>query len=133
MGKTLFNALTVRKSIRFFLQKTWGSKRIDETMYEYACLTAKQPGARFAPFYFLSGYLFSQDINAIYEDLSVPVWMSHGVRGDFTNYCWKETLKDKSNWHFTVYETGALPYFEILSDFSRDYDAFLESLSMRGA
>lgn len=131
VGETLFNLLTCRKSVRFFLQKTWGSKQIDETMYEYSCQTTRQPGARFAPFYFLSGYLFSQDINTIYEGLSVPVWMSHGVRGDFTNYCWKETLKDKSNWHFSVFETGALSYYEELNDFCQHYDEFLSSQAIK--
>lgn len=123
-GKPLFNLLTTRPSIRFFLQKTWGSKEIDETMYEYSCLTTRQPGARFAPFYFLSGYLFSQDINAIYEDLPHRVWMCHGVRGDFTNYCWKESLQEKSNWQFTTFETGALPYYEVEDDFCQQYDKF---------
>lgn len=131
LGEALFNLLTCRKSVRFFLQKTWGSKQIDKTMYEYSWQTARQPGARFAPFYFLSGYLFSQDINAIYEDLSVPVWMSHGVRGDFTNYCWKETLKGNSNWNFSVFETGALSYYEVLNDFCQKYDAFLSSLAAK--
>lgn len=131
VGGALFNLLTCRKSVRFFLQKTWGSKQIDETMYEYSWQTTRQPGARFAPFYFLPGYLFSQDINAIYEDLSVPVWMSHGVRGDFTNYCWKETLKDNSNWNFSVFETGALSYYEVLNDFCQNYDAFLSSLAAK--
>ncbi len=125
IGKNLFALLTSRRSVRFFLQKTWGSKQIDEAMYEYAYQSAQQPGACYAPFYFLSGYLFSRDINAIYESLTHPVWMSHGVRGDFTNYCWKESLKQKSNWQFTVFETGALSYFEMQDDFCKSYDQFL--------
>ncbi len=126
-GPPIFRLLVSHKSIRFFLQKTWGSKQIDETMYEYACLTTRQPGAYYAPFYFLSGFLFSQDINQIYESLKQPVWMSHGVRGDFTNYCWKEKMTHKENWEFNVFQTGALPYFEVLEEFTTDYNKFLEN------
>ncbi len=125
IGETLFSLLTSRRSVRFFLQKTWGSKQIDEVMYEYSYLSTKQPGACYAPFYFLSGFMFSQDINTIYESLPHPIWMSHGVRGDFTNYCWKETLQVKSNWQFSVFETGALSYFEMLDEFCKRYDQFL--------
>ena len=125
-GKPLFHLLTSKQSVRFFLQKTWGSKHIDEAMYEYACATARQPGARYAPFHFLSGFLFSQDINSLYESLTLPVWMSHGVRGDFTNYCWKETLAERKNWQFTEFQTGALSYFEKTDEFIQIYDKFIE-------
>ena len=127
IGKALFKGLVSRGSVRFFLQKTWGSKQIDEEMYQYAYQTAQQPGARHAPFYFLSGYLFSKDATKLYEALNIPVFMSHGVRGDFTNYCWKEKLEDRKNWQFKVYETGALSYFEKPEQFIEDYDAFLET------
>jgi hypothetical protein len=69
--------------------------------------------------------LFSQDIHRIYESVSQPVWMSHGVRGDFKAFRGKRLVHDRGNWRTTVYQTGALPYFELPSAFFQDFDAFL--------
>lgn len=124
----LFDLLTSRASIRFFLRKTWGSRQIDEALWEYDCLTTRLPGAEHAPYCFLSGFLFSGDIGRIYESLTLPVWMSHGSRGDFVDYRQKQTLDLGSNWRFTVYDGGALPYFEYPDRFVRDYDAFMASV-----
>jgi pimeloyl-ACP methyl ester carboxylesterase len=121
----LYRLLTKPAVIRYFLQRTWGRKAIDETLWAYDVLTAQQPGARFAPLHFLSGGLFSGDIHTIYEELSQPVWMSHGVRGDFTDFGGRQQLRDSGNWHTTVYQTGALPYFENTDAFLTDFDAFL--------
>lgn len=131
LGKSLFRALSSPGSVRFFLRKTWGSKQIDETMFNYSCLTARQEGARYAPFYFLSGYLFSADAFSLYESLRQPVWMSHGVRGDFTDYRLKKQLLARENWQCQVFDSGALPYFEVPDDFINAYDEFLAGVSGR--
>ena len=34
-----------RRSVRYFLGRTWGSKAIDEGLFEYSWATAHQPGA----------------------------------------------------------------------------------------
>lgn len=120
----LFRLLTSRVSIRYFLEKTWGSKAIDEGMVDYDYLTTRQPGAEHAPFSFISGYLFSNDITRIYDALSGPVWMAHGVRGDFTDYTYKRAYEGRPNWHFDVFQTGALPHFERPDDVFDRYDAF---------
>lgn len=119
----LFNGLTRPGVVRFFLEKTWGSRQIDETMWAYAVATAREPGARHAPLHFLSGGLFSADAFALYEGLTQPVWACHGVRGDFTDYRLKSQLP---RWRFTVLETGALPYFEQPAAFDAALAAFLE-------
>jgi pimeloyl-ACP methyl ester carboxylesterase len=44
-----------------------------EELVEYAYLTSHQPGARYAPFYFLAGRLFTEDARTtLYEPLTVP-------------------------------------------------------------
>ena len=111
-GRFLFEGLTRPGVIRYFLNKTWGSRAIDETMYEYAVWTTRQPGAEHAPLCFLSAQMFSADITTVYDGLSLPIWMSHGVRGDFVDYRGKERFAGRGNWHFTVFDSGALPYFE---------------------
>lgn len=127
-GESFFDLLTSRKSIRFFLKKTFGTETIDEGMLEYDYQTIKQPGARYAPYYFISGYLFSDDITEVYEQLEQPVWMAHGVRGDFVDFRYKPHFEDRSNWDFHVFETGALPHFEQLETFVSAYDAFLAGI-----
>jgi len=124
-GESLFRGLTRPAVIRYFLERTWGSKRIDEQLWAYDVLTARAPGAWHAPLYFLSAGLFSADIFAVYESLTPPVWLSHGVRGDFTDYRLSPALLARPNWHGSVYQTGALPYFEEFSAFTADYDRFL--------
>jgi pimeloyl-ACP methyl ester carboxylesterase len=124
-----FRLLTSRPSIRYFLQKTWGSKEIDEGLLNYDYLTTHQPGAYHAPYDFVSGFLFSGDISNVYDALKLPIWMSHGVRGDFTDYSWTWNVERKSNWTIHEFPTGALPYFELCSLFVQRYEMFLERVA----
>ena len=126
-GGPLFRALTRPSVIRYFLRRTWGGPAIDEAMARYAELTTRVPGAEHAPLAFLSAQLFSQDINTVYEQLVQPVWMSHGVRGDFTDYRGKDSVEGRPNWRFTVFATGAMPYFEVQGDFNAALGDFLAS------
>jgi pimeloyl-ACP methyl ester carboxylesterase len=125
--RSLFNLLVSGPSIRFFLRKTWGSRHIDEGLAHYDQLTAHQDGACYAPYWFVAGFLFSRDISRVYQSLPMPVFMAHGVRGDFTDYRLKSAVEAKSNWTVEVFQTGALPHFEVLDAFTRHYDEFLQS------
>lgn len=125
-GGALFRGLTRPSVIRYFLERTWGSKNIDETLWRYDILTTRVAGAEHAPLYFLSAALFSADIHTIYEALSMPVWMSHGDRGDFTDYRGKTIIEHRQNWHITpLSSVGALPYFEKPQEFFKLFDTFL--------
>jgi pimeloyl-ACP methyl ester carboxylesterase len=124
----LYRLLTQPSVVRYFLERTWGSREIDEAMWVYDVLTARQPGAMNAPLYFLAGYLFSDDVGRLYEELRVPIWMCHGVRGDFVDYRGAEAMRERPNWRFTVFETGALPHFEEPEAFLRAYDSFLDAV-----
>jgi pimeloyl-ACP methyl ester carboxylesterase len=124
-GGALFRGLTRPGVIRYFLERTWGSKNIDEPLWRYAVITTRQSGAEYAPLHFLAGSMFSNDIHTVYEQLAQPVWMSHGVRGDFVDYRGKSLVEGRPNWRFDVLPTGALPYFEVPQQFNTAYDAFL--------
>ena len=124
-GSAVFRGLTKPGVIRYFLVRTWGSKNIDEPLWAYDLLTTQAPGAEHAPLHFLSAQLFSADIHTVYEQLAMPVWMSHGVRGDFTDYRSKVIVEGRANWQFSIFPTGTLPYFEVPQDFCRAYDRFL--------
>ena len=124
-----FRLLTSRAGIRYFLNKTWGSRDIEEGLLEYDYLTTHQPGAQHAPYYFVSGFLFSENIIRIYHSLTLPVWMSHGVRGDFVDYSNEIQVEDRANWTVQVFPTGAMPHFEAKTQFIAAYDAFLAGAS----
>jgi pimeloyl-ACP methyl ester carboxylesterase len=120
-----FRLLTSRASIGYFLKKTWGSDNYDRGLADYDYLTTHQPGAQHAPYYFVSGFLFSEDILRIYQTLTLPVWMSHGVRGDFVDYSAKDSVQGRANWIIDVFDTGAMPHFEAEAAFIAKYDSFL--------
>ena len=123
----IYRNLTRPGVIRYFLQRTFGAKTIDESLWRYAVLTARQPGAQRAPFYFVSAYLFSNDINTVYEAMDCPVWVSMATRGDFTDYQGRTTVSGRANWQFHAVEGGALPYFEDLKSFTALLDPFLDT------
>ena len=120
----VYRTLTRPAVIRYFLARTWGSDAIDEALWRYDLLTTRQPGARFAPLYFVSAQLFSADINTLFEALTDPVWVSMATRGDFTDYQGRTTVANRSNWEFHAIDGGALPYFEDLAGFTRRLDPF---------
>jgi pimeloyl-ACP methyl ester carboxylesterase len=127
-SQALFRGLTKPSVVRYFLRRTFGytdaKQEIDPTLWAKAVQAAQAPGARFAPLCFLSARMFSADIHSVYEALTQPVWMSHGVRGDFTDYRGARLVEGKPNWRVTVYLTGAMPYFEVREDFLRDAQRF---------
>ena len=124
-AQALFNGLTKPPVVRYFLRRTWGGPNIDMQMADYAVLTAREPGARHAPLYFLSAGLFSADIHNVYEALTQPVWASHGVRGDFTDYRGLALISGRPNWRVSTFNTGALPYFEVPAEFNAQLRLFL--------
>ena len=129
----VFGLLTRREVIRYFLQRTWGSRAIDEGMLDYDYLTTRPAGAEHAPLHFLSGFLFSGDSGTLYRSLTQPVWVLHGVRGDFVNYSGLAAVATKSNWAVEVLPTGALPHFEMLAEVVQRYDAWRQTNAMPGA
>ncbi len=126
--RVLFNGLTSRAIIRYFLNKTWGSRNIDEGLLDYDWITARQPGARHAPYFFVSGFLFSRDAPQLYRALPQPIWMVHGNKGDFTDYSRAAEVAALPNWRVQPMRTGALPHFENFAEFVAGYDAFLAAL-----
>ena len=123
----LFDALTRPGVVRYFLKRTWGAPQVDEALWRYCVQTARQPGARHAPLHFLAANLFSADVNALYEALTCPVWMSMATRGDFTDYRGRDTVQGRPNWQIHRVEGGALPYFEDLPAFVDLLDPFWQA------
>jgi hypothetical protein len=74
---------------------------------------------------FLSGYLFSADIHNVYDAVRTPVWVSHGCRGDFVDYRQLPQFAERNHWRVSVFDGGALPYFEQAHEFLEAYQKFL--------
>ncbi|MEA1835105.1 alpha/beta fold hydrolase [Methylobacterium durans] len=127
-GQALFDALTSRPSMRYFLEKTWGSRDIDEGLLDYGYASAHQPGAEHAPFSFIAGHLFPTDATRLYDALWLPVWMIHGTRGDFVDYRYADAFYDRPNWTIETMPTGAFPHFERLGAVARSYELFLDEI-----
>jgi pimeloyl-ACP methyl ester carboxylesterase len=124
-GQAVFDLLVSRRSIRYFMRRTYGGEGVDPGLVDYAWLTAHQPGARHAPYAFLSARLFARDIRAVYERLTLPVWVPHATRGDFRDFSETAWTSARGNWTFTPMATGAMPHFEQPREFLQAYAAFL--------
>jgi pimeloyl-ACP methyl ester carboxylesterase len=124
-GQAIFDLLVSRPSIGYFMRRTYGSREVDPGIVDYAWLTSHQPGARHAPYAFLSGRLFARDIRAVYERLAIPVWVPHATRGDFRDFSETAWAQARGNWRFTPMPTGAMPHFERPHEFMRAFAEFL--------
>jgi pimeloyl-ACP methyl ester carboxylesterase len=131
LGEPAFRALTTRPSMRWFLERTWGSDDIDEDLLEYGHQSARQPGARFAPAAFIGGALFTCGIAQRYALLPMPVWLAHGVRGEFADMGGLSRLGPPKHWSMDAFGTGAMPHIEAPRMFMARYDAFLQRVLER--
>jgi len=123
-SRPFFDLLNSRPSQHYFLKKTFGTpEAVDEGLLAYDYISAHQKGARFAPYAFVSGALFSADIDRIYDSLRIPVWVACGTFGQFSNV---DTQKVAARgWTTQVFPTGGFPHFDQPEQFSTAYDAFL--------
>lgn len=124
--RALYDALTSKPSIRFFLTQTFGTPKLDPDLVEYDWLTAHQPGAQHAVWAFATASLFSADIRHVYERLRMPVWMPHATRGQFSDFTEAGFVREKPNWTIRPFATGALPQFEKPDTFWQALQQFLQ-------
>jgi len=113
VGAGLYRALTVKPSVRYFLNMGFTGKA-PEDLVDYAHRTTQQPGARHAPFYFLSMQLFTADaVNALYRQVSVPVLVLYDDDPNISFERLPELLDACPNWRAERIEpTLGLPHWE---------------------
>ncbi|MBN1966055.1 MAG: alpha/beta hydrolase [Anaerolineae bacterium] len=115
-AQALYDLIATQRSIYFFLGQSFVGP-VDDGLAEYGYLTSHQPGARYAPLYFVSGLLFSDDIREqTYEWLTQPVLVVHDqdafVRFDEL----PGVLERHPNWQrVRITPTKGLPHFEQLA------------------
>lgn len=72
LGQAIYDALTSRPSINYFLAKSFTGE-VDPGLATYGYITAHQPNARYAPAAFLSGKLFTEGApSLLYSKVVAP-------------------------------------------------------------
>ncbi|MGB8648847.1 MAG: alpha/beta fold hydrolase [Anaerolineae bacterium] len=124
-GRPLYDLIASRSSIQWFLQQSFEGP-VDQGMIDYDYATAHQPGAHYAPLYFISGKLFTPDIRtSVYNRLTLPVLVLFD-RDYFVSFAMlPATVKEHPNWRAVrVYPTRGLPQFEKLDEVTAALDSF---------
>lgn len=116
-ARPFYDLLTTRASIEFFLKRSFIGA-VPLNMIDYAYVTSHQPGAENAPFYFISGKLFTPDIRqTVYEAVQVPTLVLYD-RDGFTNFDHLPGLLQRNqSWQAVrLVPSLGLPQFERLED-----------------
>ncbi len=97
-----------------------------EAMIDYAYATTRMPGATYAPFYFLSGQMFSHDaVGELYEPLVQPVLVLYDQDPNISFDYLDGVLKQHANWSgVRIPDTRGLPHFEKPVETQRALEAF---------
>jgi pimeloyl-ACP methyl ester carboxylesterase len=112
-NRPFYDLVSSRPSIKFFLDKSFEGL-VPEEMVNYAYMTSHQPGAQYAPTYFLSGKLFTPAVReTVYNIIRQPVLVIFD-RDPYTNYeMLPMMLRDKENWKAVrIAPTKGLPHWE---------------------
>lgn len=128
-SRPFYDLLTIRRSIEWFLQRSFVGK-IPDGMVDYSVATAHQPGAEHAPLYFVSGKLFTSDaVDRIYRQVKTPTLVLYDqdpyVRFDRL----PEVLAANSAWQATrISPSLGLPHWEKREATTEALDQFWESV-----
>ncbi|MDT8305785.1 MAG: alpha/beta hydrolase [Anaerolineae bacterium] len=129
-SQAIYDLLVTRPSLHYFLQKSFHGP-VDAGLESYSYLTTHQPGARFAPLYFVSGQLFTPQVRRqIYAKVEVPalVIYDEDAYTSFTEM--PDLLLDHPNWSAVrITPTRGLPHFEQPETTTRVLDHFWEGIS----
>lgn len=112
-NRPLYDLISSRPSIQFFLNKSFEGL-VPEHFVDYAYQTAHQPGAQYAPTYFLSGKLFTPAVREkIYQALDLPVLVIYD-RDPYTNFeMLPVLLRECDQWKGArISPTKGLPHWE---------------------
>lgn len=114
VGEGLYNLLVSKPAIRYFLADHAFDGPVSEEWVEYDWLTAHQPGARFAPASFLSGFLDSDvDIAASIREADAPTTIVWGREAELPPLSEGEELAKEADARLVVFDNAdLLPHAE---------------------
>ena len=125
LSGALYGLLSTPPVIDLFLRRSFEGQP-DPGLEAYAALSARQPGAVYAPLYFISGLLRTPDAYTdLYARLDTPTLVLYD-RDGFVNFtCLPDLLAAKANVKAVkVAPTRGLPQFEQLTQVTAALDAF---------
>jgi pimeloyl-ACP methyl ester carboxylesterase len=116
LGTALFNLLASKASIRYFGadHSYFDPDAIDADRVDYQWRAAHQPGARFAPASFVSGYLDPEiDLGETLAACEAPVTLVWGDEADITPLSYGRDLAESADARLLVFENARLlPHVE---------------------
>ncbi len=124
----LFGLLTTRPSIKFFFRQAFVGPTPPEII-DYAYATSHQPGAKYAPLYFLSGQLFTEKAgDTLYGRLTQPVLVLYDQDPNINFHELPDFLSRHPNWRAArVAPTRGLPQWEKPAETGEAIDRFWSS------
>lgn len=124
VGTPLYALLRTRPSIEYFLSRSFRGP-VDPGLVDYSLETSRQPGAKYAPLYFISGQLFTPDAyRDLYSKLRVPVTVLYD-RDAFVSFDRLPLFTAQPGVSAVRIEgTDGLPQFERLPQVRAVLDAF---------
>jgi len=115
-GEGLFNLVASTASIRHFHEDHgyYDTANLTDEVVDYEWTSAHQPGARFAPASFVSGYLDpGEDLGDVLEALEVPVTLVWGREAEITPLSEGQALAERADLRLVAFdETLLLPHVE---------------------
>jgi len=125
LGQGAYTALTSRPSIRYFLRRSFVGP-VPEAMVEYAYATTHQPGARYAPLYFLAGQIFTQDAtNQIYSKVTQRALVLYDRDPNINFDLLPAFLPGRANWQAQrVTPSLGVPHWERLPETATAIEGF---------
>ncbi len=116
LGQALYNLMASKASIRHFHADHgyYDVSNLPSQVVDYEWKTAHQPGARFAPASFVSGYLDpAEDLGDVLAGLDVPITLVWGRESDVTPLERGHDLAERGNARLVVFDrTLLLPHVE---------------------
>ena len=129
LSQGLFSLLTSRPSIRYFLGQAFVGQTPPE-MVDYAYATAHQPGARYAPLYFLSGQLFTPNAaETLYAQLKLPALALYDRDPNITFDLLPDLIAHHANWRAErITPTSGIPHWEKTAETAAAMERFWADL-----
>jgi pimeloyl-ACP methyl ester carboxylesterase len=124
-GQAFFDLLATKPSIQYFLQQSFVGE-VDKGLKDYAYLSAHQPGAHYAPLYFVSGKLFNRSIREeVYSKLTIPVMVVYDEDPYVSFDHLPKFVKEHPNWHSKLLvPMKGLPQFEKMTELAQTLNQF---------
>lgn len=125
VGQALYRMLTVKPSIRFFLNKNFVGKPPAE-MVDYGHRTTKAAGARHAPFHFLAMKLFTANAaDTLYRQVQVPTLVLYDEDPNISFERLPGVLEECPNWREArISPTLGMPHWDQTAQTTAAMDAF---------